>query len=73
MGKKYPAYRLLLGVNLLLNFSGLRAIFFKTFTVALFLGILFLLFYHLGTSCFWVLLVLNPIVTRVPDGFSTSI
>jgi len=28
------------------------------------------LFYHLGTSCLRVWLVLNPIDTGVPDGFS---
>ena len=55
------------------DFSGLRAILFKTFTVTLFLGIVFSLFYHLGTSCFGVWLLLNPIVTGAPDGFSIII
>jgi hypothetical protein len=48
-------------------------VFVKPFTVALFLGIVFSSFYHLGTSCFWGCCLLNPIVTGVPGGFSIII
>ena len=41
------------------------------FSIAFFLGILFSLFYHLGTSCLIGFCCLNPIITGNPDGFST--
>ena len=43
-------------------YYGLYGVFFKPFTCALFLGMLFLLFYHLGTSCF----LPNSIITGSP-------
>ena len=43
----------------------------KTFTWLLFSVILFLLFYHLGTSCFMFWLLLKPLYNRIPRWFST--
>ena len=51
----------------------LHAVFFKPFTVALFPGILFSSFYHLGTSCFLGCCLSYPFITGHPDGFSSFI
>ena len=51
-------------------FNNLAVFFLKPFTYALFLAILFSLFYHLGTSCLMGCGLSNPIITGFPDGFS---
>jgi hypothetical protein len=66
----------IMGCNALYHgiwYYALCAVFFKAFTMALFFGIVFWLFYQLGTSCFWGCCFLNPIVTGVPGGFSIII
>ncbi len=75
-GQKPAKWAQLLSASLVarrsIDSSGLSAVCFKTFTGAVFPGILFSSFYHLGTSCFNGFYLLKPIISGFPDGFLFS-
>jgi len=52
-----------------IDFPGPIVVSFKTFTGAPFPGILFSLFYHLGTSCYMFWFFVEPLYNRIPRWF----